>query len=291
MNQEPTALEPSAAQLVRQPGCARFVPGTPVSGQALLFVHNYRLEPVENPAGLELLTGEWVVFSDQSGEDLGCVVAPFEVEPDPELRLAAIQRKARPAELRLRRVNQHRAEDALSKFRHLVREYHLPMKPVAAHLRLDRHEIQFFFVSEERLNFRALHRAISHQLNLKVVIRQVGVRDYCRVQGGIGPCGRFLCCASFLTELKPITLRMARQQSLFVEPAKISGMCGKLLCCLRFEEETYSDSLEQLPRVGSTVLTERGPARVVSTDVLTQRVVVDADGVQFAVALDEVRRE
>jgi cell fate regulator YaaT (PSP1 superfamily) len=203
-----------------------------VEGTVLVILHPFRTELTFAPRELGLATGDWVVFRNILGEDLGRIIGRSEVD----VSQTAVIRRAVAADLRQREENTKKAEEALATFRQLVRQFRLPMKPVGVHLRFDRREIWFYFISDERLNFRALHKAVSSALNTRVSIRQVGVRDYARVLGGIGPCGRVLCCHGFLTELKPITLRMARQQSLFVEPAKISGLCGKLLCCLGFEE-------------------------------------------------------
>jgi cell fate regulator YaaT (PSP1 superfamily) len=211
--------------------------GAPVNGTSRVELHAFRAELTLAPGELGLVTGDTVVFRDQYGEDIGRLLG--EAQADPDAIQSSIIRRATTVDLAQRDENRARADDCLRTFRHLVRQFRLPMKPVDAQLRLDRREICFYFVSDERLNFRSLHKAISAELHMRVSVRQVGVRDYCRVQGGIGACGRVLCCAGFLTELKPITLRMARQQSLFVEPSKISGVCGKLLCCLGFEECIY----------------------------------------------------
>jgi cell fate regulator YaaT (PSP1 superfamily) len=217
-----------------------------------LGLHHFRHEAAMAETGLGLVVGDWVVFRDQTGDDIGRVLGSANDEvrsanartSDFGLRTSdcpRVVRKALEADLRRRSENEVRAQEALQTFRGMVEQSRLPMRPIDAYLRLDAREICFYFVSEERLNFRALHKAISSVLGLRVAIRQVGVRDYSRVLGGIGPCGRVSCCAGFLRDLKPITLRMARQQSLFVEPSKISGICGKLLCCLGFEESANDE--------------------------------------------------
>jgi len=260
-------------------------PGKPISGLVLVSVHPFRSEPAQCEGTSGLRIGDWVVIRDQAGEDIGRVVAQVETDAVP----AVIVRKATEEDMKLRDETLVKAQSGLGVFRQLVRQFKLPMKVVDAHLRFDRREISFYFVSDERLNFRALHKAVSSALNLRVVIRQVGVRDYSRVSGGVGVCGRVLCCASFLNELKPVTLRMARQQNLFVEPTKISGVCGKLLCCLRFEDDEYRKAMEEFPRIGAMVETDRGQGKVMAIDIFSRRVTVQFGDGEVVVPLAELK--
>jgi cell fate regulator YaaT (PSP1 superfamily) len=259
--------------------------GEPLAGAVVLALHPFKNEMAMAPAALQAKIGDWVVFTDDLGEDIGRILGSAEIESVEK----TITRRSEDRDLRLRDTNQDRGEEALKMFRQLVQQFRLPMKPVAAHLRLDRREICFYFVSEDRLNFRALHKAISSALNIRVSIRQVGIRDYTRIMGGVGPCGRVLCCTGFLTELKPITLRMARQQSLFVEPAKISGICGKLLCCLGYEEQNYRDSMDRLPKAGTVVKTPRGRGRVIAVDIFSRKVTVALDDAEVVFTADDLR--
>jgi cell fate regulator YaaT (PSP1 superfamily) len=276
----PETTEPGRFCPLREPG-----PGSPVCGILLIAVHPFRTETAQAGPELGLKTGDWVVIQDSSGEDIGRVMAQVETEnaPTTVLRRATDEDRKQQGELAVK------AETGLGMFRQLVRQFRLPMKVVDAHLRLDRREISFYFVSDERLNFRALHKAISSALNVRVVIRQVGVRDYSRVSGGVGVCGRVLCCAGFLSELKPVTLRMARQQNLFVEPSKISGVCGKLLCCLRFEDDEYRKAMEEFPRIGAQVETERGKGKVMAIDIFSRRVTVQYRDGEVSVPLAELK--
>jgi cell fate regulator YaaT (PSP1 superfamily) len=250
-------------------------------------LHPFKNEIARTSPELELKIGDWVIFDDDLGQDLGQIVGQSETETDEN----SVVRRALASDFRQQELNRTKTEDALRLFRHLVQQFRLPMKAVGAYLRLDRREINYFFVSEDRLNFRALHKAISAAVNCRVCVRQVGIRDYARVMGGVGACGRVLCCASFLKDLKPITLRMARQQSLFVEPAKISGVCGKLLCCLGFEEENYRETMDRLPKVGAMVRTSRGRGRVTAVDIFSRKVTVSLDEGELVLAADELRRE
>ena len=135
-------------------------------------------------------------------------------------------------------------EFCLLELKRAVEEFKFPMKAVYAHCQFDEERVIFYFTAQKRLEFRKLHRYVSQKLSKRVVIKQIGSRDYSKLFGGIGPCGRNLCCRTFLSELKSISLRMARDQKLYVSPSKISGLCGRLLCCLNFEEDFYTQFSE-----------------------------------------------
>ena len=252
---------------------------------ALVELHPFKSELCDIPAGLAVRPGDIVVVQDEDGEDVGKFVS---YEDSDESR-SVVLREASDDDLKRRHELDDETDKSLEVFCRLVHEYRLGMRVVGAHWRLDRKKICFYFASEERLDFRGLHKAVSAALDSRVAIKQIGVRDHARLLGGLGPCGRDLCCRSFVRELKPIALRMARQQNLFVEPAKISGVCGKLLCCLAFEDQSYQQWLREMPSDGTTVKTERGPAVVAGHDTIKRRVTVRyEDGTEQSVALEEL---
>lgn len=183
--------------------------------------------------GLELNPGDWVVLRFKGCEDVGCVKA---FTDDPQAKTIAI-RRAEESDLAALEEVCPWEQKALGVFSDIVQKYDLPMKIVGVHAWADRQKVAFYFLSERRLDFRKPHKEISTILGCRVVIKQIGTRDHARLIGGLGPCGRLLCCSSFLTEIRPISLRTARKQNLYVNPDKISGMCGRLLCCLRYEDE------------------------------------------------------
>ncbi|HEC78383.1 MAG TPA: signal peptidase II [candidate division WOR-3 bacterium] len=180
-----------------------------------------------------------VVIKSKEGIDLGRVVK----EEDEEIEevYGKIIRKASPQDIEKRNELHEYEEFCLIELKRAVEEFKFAMKPVHAHCQFDEERVIFYFTAQKRLEFRKLHRYISQKLNKRVVIKQIGSRDYSKLFGGIGPCGRNLCCRTFLGELKSISLRMARDQKLYVSPSKISGICGRLLCCLNFEENFYTD--------------------------------------------------
>jgi cell fate regulator YaaT (PSP1 superfamily) len=252
---------------------------------ALVELHPFKSELCDIPPGLAVRPGDLVVVQDEDGEDVGKFVS---YEGSDESR-SVVLRKASENDLQRRHQLDVEAEKSLEVFCQLVREHRLGMRVVGAHWRLDRKKVCFYFASEERFDFRVLHKAISAALDSRVAIKQIGVRDHARLLGGLGPCGRDLCCRSCVRELKPIALRMARQQNLFVEPSKISGLCGKLLCCLAFEDESYQQWLRDMPSDGSTVETERGRAVVAGHDATRRRFTVRCeDGTEQSVAFEEL---
>ncbi|UCG42857.1 MAG: stage 0 sporulation protein [candidate division WOR-3 bacterium] len=251
-------------------------------------LHPFKSEVCDVPADLEIDPGKMVVIRDEEGEDLGRLVGYL----DGEESRGVVVREATADDMEEWRELVTKTKRVLDLFRRLKDEFGLRMKVVDAHWRWDRKKVCFYFISEERLDFRALHKVISSALNVRVAIKQIGVRDHARMVGGLGPCGRELCCKGFMRELRPIALRMARQQNLFVEPSKISGLCGKLLCCLRFEEETYRQAMAEMPRIGSQIRTSRGTGQVTGIDVMRRTVSVRyEDAVEYVVSLEDVGRE
>ncbi len=191
----------------------------------------------------EYFPGEMVIIKSREGIDIGKVV---DCTAEDVARIyGEILRKANEEDIEKKKELKDYEEFCLIEFRRAVREFNLHMKPVYTHCQLDEERVIFYFTAERRLEFRKLHRYISQKLNKRVVIKQIGVRDYSKLFGGIGPCGRELCCSTFLRQLKSISLRMAREQNLYVSPNKLTGVCGKLLCCLNFEEDFYSEFKEK----------------------------------------------
>jgi cell fate regulator YaaT (PSP1 superfamily) len=181
------------------------------------------------------------------------------------------------------------AKNSFDLFCKMLIEYDIKIKAIDVHYRFDRTKICFYIYSETHQDFRIFHRAVAAALHRRVAIKNVGVREYAKFLGGLGPCGKELCCRTFLLETKPVHLRMARQQNLFVEPNKISGYCGKLCCCLKFEEDIYTEALTAFPRIGGTVETKQGEAIVLGIDIFNRKVLVRVESdLELYIALDEI---
>jgi len=203
----------------------------------------FRTEPCRSEGDYNYRQGELVVIRSKEGIDYGKIIHIREHE-DVAIYGNIVRRLTADDMEGCKELREYE-EFCLIEFKRAVEEFKFAMKPVCAHCQFDGERIIFYFTAQKRLEFRKLHRYISQKLNKRVVIKQIGSRDYSKLFGGIGPCGRDLCCRTFLSELKSISLRMARDQKLYVSPSKISGLCGRLLCCLNFEEDLYSDFSEQ----------------------------------------------
>lgn len=192
-------------------------------------------------AGLDLKPGDRVVVETTRGLEIGEVISPVREVPEQELvqPLKPVLRVATEADLRQARENQVLARQSLAVCREKVAARGLPMHVLEAEYTLDRSRLVFYFVSETRVDFRDLVRDLATAFHTRIELRQVGVRDGAKMVGGLGPCGREVCCAVWLAEFQPVSIRMAKVQNLSLNPGKISGLCGRLMCCLRYEASQY----------------------------------------------------
>jgi cell fate regulator YaaT (PSP1 superfamily) len=170
--------------------------------------------------------------------------------------------------------NKEKARAALTICQQYVTELNLPMKLLQAEYCFDGSQVTIYFTADCRVDFRDLVRDVASNLRCKVQLHQVGARDQARMIGGVGPCGLTLCCATFLTEFAPISMKMAKDQSLFLNPVKFSGVCGKLMCCLRYEHETYVGAKTRLPQIGEIVMSPSGQGKVLDLNLLKETAVV-----------------
>jgi cell fate regulator YaaT (PSP1 superfamily) len=229
---------------------------------------------------LDLQRGEKCVVESENGLEIATVVLPPRMM-DVETRqpsLKPVLRKATLEDLEQAEGYKQRARDALTLCRRHVQETGLAMKPVSVDFTLDGRKAIFYFTAEERVDFRSLVRYLASQLKTRIEMRQIGVRDEAKTLGGYGVCGRPLCCSTFLTEFAPISVRMAKDQGLALNPSRISGVCGRLKCCLAYEVPVYKAIRNELPRIGEVYTTEEGPGRVTDITIV---------GEAFEVTLDE----
>ncbi len=230
-----------------------------------------------DPAGLTLAEGDRVVVETTRGPELGTVkIGPREVPMD-ELQGAPkrVIRMAGPEDFQQERTNREQARKALAICAERVRAHDLPMKLLQAELSFDGQQVTIYFAAETRVDFRELVREVGAHLRCKVQLHQVGARDQSKMIGGVGPCGLTLCCATFLTEFAPISMKMAKDQSLFLNPVKFSGVCGKLMCCLRYEHDTYLQSKNRMPQIGEIVMSPEGQAKVVDLNILNETALIE----------------
>lgn len=248
-------------------------------------------KPFHFEAGdLQLAPGDRVVCRTARGMEIGTVRAgPKEIAESEGGELRAIARLATEDDLRKDEKNTAREREALEVAAEKIAEHGLPMKLIEAEATLDGSRIVLHFSAEGRVDFRALVRDLARALRARVELHQVGVRDEAKMRGGLGHCGRPLCCATFLTTFDPVGIKMAKAQDLSLNPQKISGVCGRLMCCLSFEYEHYRSAKDGLPKVGSRVETDYGPGKIKETNVLRNRTVIVLDeGGQIEIPTSEL---
>lgn len=224
----------------------------------------------------ELQAGDQVIVETERGRALGSVVrAPRGINADDAPpKLKAVLRKAGEIDLSMAEGNAQRETEALHYCQQRVAEHNMEMKLVRAEYLFDGSKIIFYFTADGRIDFRELVRDLAQHFRTRIEMRQIGVRDEAKLVGGLGVCGRELCCCTFLRNFAPVSVKMAKTQGLALNPTKISGQCGRLLCCLAYEYETYSELRKNLPKCGKKIQLPSGSAEVVAIDVLAQKMTV-----------------
>jgi cell fate regulator YaaT (PSP1 superfamily) len=225
---------------------------------------------------LSLRLGDEVIVPTEKGIDYGTVVeAPRELPDDKKPEgLKRVVRRATDRDRQQQQRNQARREEAYRKCEELIARHGLPMRLVDVDYVFDGNSITFYFTSEGRVDFRNLVRDLASSLRTRIELRQIGVRDEAKIVGGLGPCGRVLCCNLFLRQFDPVSIRMAKEQGLPLNPNKISGACGRLMCCLRFENESYRKFNRRAPGLGSEINLDGESYRVVALDAMHEKVVL-----------------
>jgi cell fate regulator YaaT (PSP1 superfamily) len=227
-----------------------------------------------DPGPYEPSVGDKVLVPTDAGPEVAeCIWAPQYVA-DEIGGLPVCAGLATDEHLDRDETNRARRAEGRVAARRLVREHDLPMKVVAVDYTGSPGVFTIYFSAPGRVDFRALVRDLAARLHTRVELRQIGPRDEARLQGGIGPCGRDLCCATFLKDFEPVSVRMAKDQDLPVNPMRIAGACGRLMCCLKYEHPLYQKFREEAPKIGSTVESPEGPGTVVGHNVPADQVVV-----------------
>jgi len=250
---------------------------------------------------LSLKPGTSVIVEADRGEDLGRISATGTIAerkcsssggcatPLPEKRVI---RTARDEEIERRAVLRTDEERVRIKTRELVEKHGLKMKVTEAEWQLDRNKLLIYFTADRRVDFRRLVRDLARTFRTRIELRQIGVRDEAALLGGVGRCGRELCCSTWLPELKPVSLQLAKDQRLSLNPAQISGCCGRLMCCLMYEHDTYIEARRRFPREGKVLRTGRGEEKVHNVDIWRETVTLkDPEGERRTVALQELKEE
>ena len=235
-----------------------------------------------DPVKYKIESGDHVIVETARGVEMGVVVlGPRTVEDDTVVKpLKAVIRIATEADERIAERNREKEKEAFQICLDKIAKHKLEMKLVEAEYTFDNNKLLFYFTADGRIDFRDLVKDLAAVFRTRIELRQIGVRDETKILGGVGICGRGLCCHTYLTEFVPVSIKMAKEQNLSLNPAKISGVCGRLMCCLKNEQETYEYLNSRLPNVGDTVTTPEGLKAVVqSVNVLRQlvKVIVEVD--------------
>lgn len=240
----------------------------------------------------ELTRGDEVVVEGDRGLALAQVIEPPRTVSDPPsgARLPRVLRIADVEDTDRDGVNRHRARDVHRISAETIVSRRLPMKVVNVAVSLDGAKATITFYAESRIDFRELVRDLAQRLRMRIEMRQIGARDETKLIGGIGPCGRELCCSSWLREFHAVSVKMAKEQDLSLNPSKLAGMCGRLKCCLRYEYETYLEIKRGLPKLGSRVLCVKGDGIVVRLLPIREAVLVrrDEDGAEVEATLEDL---
>jgi cell fate regulator YaaT (PSP1 superfamily) len=244
-------------------------------------------------SGVPLSVGDQVVVELATGLDFGEVMDLLdESGGNGTLKpTGKVVRKAAPKDLKkveeLRRREKKAESIAIDK----IKEHELSMKLVDVKYLFDESKVIFYFTADGRVDFRNLVKDLARVIRRRVEMKQIGVRDEARMIGGLGPCGRDLCCASFLFKFEPVSIKMAREQNLPLNPMKISGLCGRLMCCLKYEYDFYCQFCEQAPSIGTVLETEKGRGEVVEYNVMAGTVVVELEeGLRVEVPLGKLKK-
>ena len=226
------------------------------------------------PEGVTAAPGDHVVVETAKGlEFADCVEGNHEVEDDRVIQpLRRVVRLATSNDLRIVELNAKREKEAMVICRRKIEAHGLDMKLVDAEYSFEGNKIMFYFTSDGRVDFRELVKDLASEFRSRIELRQIGVRDEAKLLGGIGPCGRPICCRTFLSELSPVTIKMAKEQNLSLNPTKISGLCDKLMCCLKYEQDHYEATRKRMPRTGKSIMTPDGLGTVSAINALSETV-------------------
>ncbi|MFP3919038.1 stage 0 sporulation family protein [Lysinibacillus telephonicus] len=229
-----------------------------------------------DPGEFLLEVGQYVIVETARGVEYGKIVVPMKQVGENDVVLP-LKQVLRPADERDRiqvEENLQESQRAFELANSKISEHNLEMKLVDVEYTFDRNKIIFYFTAEGRVDFRELVKDLASIFRTRIELRQIGVRDEAKLLGGIGPCGRMLCCSTFLGDFDPVSIKMAKDQNLSLNPTKISGLCGRLMCCLKYENDDYETAKEGMPDIGDTTMTPDGIGKVVGINVLERLIQV-----------------
>lgn len=227
-----------------------------------------------SPDGLDIKKFDRVIVETARGIEFGeCVVGLKQINEDEIVSpLKNVIRKANQEDISKNEDNKEKEKEALEVCMEKIEQHNLKMKLIDVEYTFDNNKVIFYFTADGRVDFRELVKDLASVFRTRIELRQIGVRDEAKMIGGLGPCGRTMCCSTFLGDFAPVSIKMAKEQSLSLNPTKISGICGRLMCCLNYEQETYEGIRKRLPRAGSILDTPLGRGEVISNNVIKESV-------------------
>ncbi len=233
-----------------------------------------------SPDGKKIDAGQHVIVETARGVECGEVAISNRMVEDREIMppLKSIIRVATDADFKIVENNRQKEKDAFSICEEKIKNHGLDMNLVDVECTFDNNKLLFYFTSENRVDFRELVKDLASVFRTRIELRQIGVRDESKILGGLGICGRAFCCKTFLGEFQPVSIKMAKEQGLSLNPSKISGTCGRLMCCLKYEQDCYEELLKITPKVGAYVETPDGKGYVEDVNILTGKLKVKHDG-------------
>ena len=229
-----------------------------------------------DPADMDIKKDTYVVVETARGIEFGeCVIGIKEIsEDDIVAPLKSVLRIATEEDITKHFKNKDKEKDAFEICLKKIQEHGLTMKLIDVEYTFDNNKVIFYFTADGRVDFRELVKDLATIFKTRIELRQIGVRDEAKMLGGLGPCGRTLCCSTFLGDFASVSIKMAKEQNLSLNPTKISGICGRLMCCLNYEQSTYEDIRKRMPKVGSIVKTDEGTGEVFSNNIVKESVKV-----------------
>jgi len=232
----------------------------------------YYFSPTELPIKKE----SYLIVETARGVEFGeCVIGIKEIKEEEIVSpLKSVIRIADEKDINKHKENKDKEKEALDICLEKIQEHKLDMKLIDVEYTFDNHKVIFYFTADGRVDFRELVKDLATVFKTRIELRQIGVRDEAKMVGGLGPCGRPMCCATFLGDFASVSIKMAKEQNLSLNPTKISGICGRLMCCLNYEQTTYEDIRKRLPKVGAIVKTEEGNGEVVGNSIVKEMVKV-----------------
>jgi len=248
-----------------------------------------------DPGEHRLTLDDYVIVETARGIEYGEVVIPNKMVEmdDVVLPLKKVMRVANEDDHRNVEKNEEMAKEALSVCTNKIMDHQLEMNLVDVEYTFDRNKVIFYFTAEGRIDFRELVKDLAARFKTRIELRQIGVRDEAKLLGGIGPCGRMLCCSTFLGDFEPVSIKMAKDQNLSLNPTKISGLCGRLMCCLKYENDVYEDAKRGLPDMGEIVETVEGRGKVIGLNILEKliRIALEENNQIVEFSFDEIIEE